>query len=202
MITVDLAPPFDQRELFANSWLFPVLSVAFKGDFVLGAYGVVSSLPGAPRQHVHAGGGYLFPGQWGLNYMLPVAAVTVAIPLLEMNNVHGTTALWPGSHRDETRGPKLDRDERRDSVEVGEEPLVREGSCVLWDYRLRHSGTPNRRRPPPTSLLDVLPTVVCRSYKLSQTSAPTSSQALFGGSPRRPTMPADASTGMLTLDPC
>jgi hypothetical protein len=148
MITVDLAPPFDQRELFANSWLFPVLSAAFKGDFVLGAYGVVSSLPGAPRQHIHSDGGYLFPAQWGLNYMLPIAAVTVAIPLLEMNGIHGTTALWPGSHRDETRGPKLNRDETRASVEVGEEPLVREGSCVLWDYRLRHSGTPNRSAVP------------------------------------------------------
>src|SRR5262249_15865449 len=60
-----------------------------------------------------------------------------------MNNVHGTTALWPGSHRDETRGPKLNRDEK---ARLGRSwrGLVREGSCVLWDYRLRHSGTPNR----------------------------------------------------------
>jgi hypothetical protein len=137
MITLDLEPPFDQRELLANSWLCSVLSVAFEGDFVLGAYGVVCSLPAAPRQHVHQDGGDLFP-QAALNRLLPMAAATVAIPLLEMNEVHGTTAVWPGSHRDETRA----------SAEIGDEPLVREGSCMLWDYRLRHGGTPNRSAVP------------------------------------------------------
>jgi hypothetical protein len=141
MITLDLEPPFDQRELVANSWLCPVLSAAFEGDFVLGAYGVVCSLPAAPRQHIHQDGGDLFP-QAALNRMLPTAAITVAIPLLEMNEIHGTTALWPGSHHVDTLG----------SAEVGEEPLVREGSCVIWDYRLRHAGTPNRS-PVPRPLL-------------------------------------------------
>jgi hypothetical protein len=132
MITIDLEPPFDRRELVANPWLLSVLSGAFEDDFVLGAYGVVCSLPAAPRQHIHQDGGDLFP-QAGLNRLLPIVAVTVAIPLLEMNEIHGTTALWPGSHRDEARA----------SAEIGDEPLVREGSCVLWDYRLRHGGTPN-----------------------------------------------------------
>ena len=141
MITLDLEPPFDQRELVANSWLCPVLSAAFEGDFVLGAYGVVCSLPAAQRQHIHQDGGDLFP-QAALNRMVPTAAITVAIPLLEMNEIHGTTALWPGSHHVDTLG----------SAEVGEEPLVREGSCVIWDYRLRHAGTPNRS-PVPRPLL-------------------------------------------------
>jgi Phytanoyl-CoA dioxygenase (PhyH) len=137
MITLDLERPFDRAELFANSWLCPVLRTAFEGEFVLGAYGVVCSLPGAPRQHVHQDGGDLFPHAV-LNRMLPMAAVTVAIPLLEMNEIHGTTALWPGSHHADTLG----------SAEIGEEPRVREGSCVIWDYRLRHSGTPNRSAVP------------------------------------------------------
>ena len=137
MITVDLEPPFERRELLANPWLLPVLSAAFEDDFVLGAYGMVCSLPAAPKQQIHQDGGDIFP-QAGLNRLLPIVAVTVAIPLLEMNEIHGTTALWPGSHRDETRA----------SAEIGEEPLVREGSCVLWDYRLRHGGTANRSAVP------------------------------------------------------
>ena len=28
--------------------------------------------------------------------------------------------------------------------EEGIEPVVREGSCMLWDFRLLHGGTPNR----------------------------------------------------------
>jgi Phytanoyl-CoA dioxygenase (PhyH) len=149
MITVDLDPPFDRRELFANSWLFSVFGAVFDGDFILDAHGVVCSLPGAPRQHIHQDGGDIFP-QAGLNRLLPVVAVTVGIPLLEMNKTHGTTALWPGSHRDETRA----------LTEIGEEPVVREGSCILWDYRLRHSGTPNQS-PAPRPLLYM---TYCRSW--------------------------------------
>src|SRR5262245_18607897 len=102
MITLDLVPPFDRRELLAKSWRSPVLKAAFDDDFILGSYGIVCSLQEAPRQHIHQDGGDLFP-QAALNRMLPIAAATVAIPLLEMNEIHGTTALWPGSHRDETR---------------------------------------------------------------------------------------------------
>jgi ectoine hydroxylase-related dioxygenase (phytanoyl-CoA dioxygenase family) len=141
MITVDLQPPFDRRELFANSWLFAVLSAVFEGDFVLDAYGVVCSLPAAPMQHIHQDGADIFP-QAGLNRLLPIVAVTVAIPLLEMNEIHGTTAVWPGSHRDEACGPI------EDASVKGDEPQLREGSCLLWDYRLRHGGTPNRGAAP------------------------------------------------------
>lgn len=137
MITVNLEPPFDRQELFANSWLCPILSAVFEHDFVLDAYGVVCSLPGAPSQAIHQDGGDLFP-QAALNRMLPIAAITVGMPLVEMNENHGTTAVWPSSHRDETHV----------STEICDEPLVREGSCMLWDYRLRHHGTPNRSDVP------------------------------------------------------
>jgi ectoine hydroxylase-related dioxygenase (phytanoyl-CoA dioxygenase family) len=133
VITVDLEPPFEQRELIANPWLLSVLRAAFDDDVVLGAYGVVCSLPAAPRQHIHIDGSDLFPHA-AINRVLPIVAATVAIPLLEMNEIHGTTTLWPRSHRDGTLA----------SAETGDEPLVREGSCAIWDYRLLHSGTPNR----------------------------------------------------------
>jgi ectoine hydroxylase-related dioxygenase (phytanoyl-CoA dioxygenase family) len=133
MITLDLEPPFERRELIANPWLISVLRAVFQDDFVLGAYGVVCSLPEAPRQHIHQDGADLFP-QAGLNRLLPVVSVTAAIPLIEMNEICGTTALWPRSHRDDTLALS----------EIADEPLVREGSCAVWDYRLRHGGTPNR----------------------------------------------------------
>jgi hypothetical protein len=136
MITVDLEPPFDQPQLFANAWLLPILEAALDEDFLVGGFGVVCSLSTAPTQHCHRDGGILFPHS-GLNWLLPVAALTVAIPLLEMNDLHGTTALWLGSHR----GQSLASTE-------GIEPVVREGSCVLWDYRLLHGGTPNRSTVP------------------------------------------------------
>ena len=149
MITVDLEPPFDHTDLFANPWLLPVLGAAFEDDFVLGAYGVVCSLSGAPRQHIHQDGADLFP-QAGLNRLLPIVAATVAIPLIEMNSTHGTTALWPGSHRN------------NEIAETGDEPVVQEGSCVLWDYRLRHGGTANLSAIP----RPLLYMTYCRSWFL------------------------------------
>jgi len=133
MITVNLEPPFDDPQLFANPYLLPVLNAALDDGFVLGAFGIVCSLPSAPAQHQHEDGGNLFP-QPGLNGVLPAVAITVGIPLLEMNEAHGTTALWLGSHRDASRALK----------EAAIEPVVREGSCIFWDFRLVHGGTPNR----------------------------------------------------------
>ncbi len=134
LITIRLEPPFDAPQLFANPCLLPILRAALDDGFVIGAFGIVCSLPLAPAQHKHNDGGNLFP-QSGLSGLLPAAAITVGIPLLEMNEVHGTTALWLGSHR----GPVK---------EAAIEPVVREGSCMLWDFRLMHGGTPNRSALP------------------------------------------------------
>jgi hypothetical protein len=134
LVTVRLEPPFDDPRLFANPYLLPVVSAALDEPFVLGAFGVVCSLPSAPAQHKHNDGGNLFP-QSGLNGVLPAAAITVGIPLLEMNEVHGTTALWLGSHRGLVN-------------EVAIEPVVHEGSFMLWDFRLMHGGTPNQSALP------------------------------------------------------
>jgi ectoine hydroxylase-related dioxygenase (phytanoyl-CoA dioxygenase family) len=146
LITIRLEPPFDAPQLFANPYLLPILRAALDDGFVLGAFGVVCSLPSAPKQHKHNDGGNLFP-QSGLNALLPAAAVTVGIPLLEMNEVHGTTALWLGSHRGA-------------GEETAIEPAVREGSCVLWDFRLMHGGTPNRS----TLLRPLLYLTYCRPW--------------------------------------
>jgi hypothetical protein len=137
IITINLEPPFDNPKLFANPYLLPVLEGALDDGLVIGAYGIVCSLASAPEQHRHADGGFLFPRS-GIDRLLPASAITVGIPLLEMNDVHGTTALWLGSHRDASRVPN----------EEGIKPVVKEGSCMLWDFRLSHGGTPNRSTLP------------------------------------------------------
>jgi hypothetical protein len=149
MITIDLEPPFDDPLLFANPWLLPVLAGALDDGFVVGAFGAVCSAADAPTQHRHRDGGVLFP-QSGIDAMLPATAVTVAIPLLEMNELHGTTTLWLGSHRDAHR--VID--------ENAVEPVVPEGSLVLWDFRLKHSGTPNRS----TEVRPLLYLTYCRPW--------------------------------------
>jgi ectoine hydroxylase-related dioxygenase (phytanoyl-CoA dioxygenase family) len=138
MVTVKLEPPFGDPQLFANPYLLPLLTAALDENFVIGAFGIVCALPTAPAQHVHNDGGTLFRRP-DIDRLLPTAAITVAFPLLEMNAVNGTTALWLGSHRDKN----LSSDQSH-SLGEGTEPTVREGSCMLWDFRLKHGGTPNR----------------------------------------------------------
>jgi ectoine hydroxylase-related dioxygenase (phytanoyl-CoA dioxygenase family) len=136
MITLKMDPPFDDPRLFANSYLLPILGAALDEDFVIGAFGVVCSLPSAPAQQVHDDGGNLFQRP-DFDRLLPAAAITVGIPLREMNAANGTTALWVGSHRDS-------RAVNGEAIE----PIVREGSCILWDFRLKHGGTPNNSSSP------------------------------------------------------
>jgi ectoine hydroxylase-related dioxygenase (phytanoyl-CoA dioxygenase family) len=132
MITVELEPPFDDPQLFANPWLVSILSAVLDPNFVIDSFGVVCSLPSAPAQHRHRDGEPLFPA--GLDALLPTTAITLGIPLLEMNEQNGTTGILPGSHRD----LKASKSEQ----EI--QPIVREGSAVLWDFQVLHGGTANR----------------------------------------------------------
>ena len=96
----------------------------------LAAFGVVCSTPSAPAQTVHRDGGTLFGSD--IDRLLPTFAITVAIPLLEMNEVNGTTALWLGSHCD------VSRNSNQENIN----PVVREGSGMLLGLPIkawRHS---------------------------------------------------------------
>ena len=133
MITVDIRPPFDSSLFFANPFLLPLLQAVLGKSLVVDAFGVVCSLPSAPQQVRHSDGGILFPSS-GLDLVLPTTAITLAIPLLDMNEFHGTTKLWLGSHRKNEIGKD----------DIGIEPVVQEGSCILWDFRVKHGGTANK----------------------------------------------------------
>jgi ectoine hydroxylase-related dioxygenase (phytanoyl-CoA dioxygenase family) len=134
MVTVTLRPPFDTPALYANPLVYPILQRLLGPQCVLGSFGSVISLPGAPDQHVHRDHPPLFE-EPGLDAEMPAFAVTLIVPLVELDATNGTTRLWPGSHRV--------WDESVESIEP-EDPLVAAGSCLLMDYRLRHGGTANR----------------------------------------------------------
>jgi ectoine hydroxylase-related dioxygenase (phytanoyl-CoA dioxygenase family) len=123
---------FADTSLFGNPFILSAVGAALDEDVIMGNYGVVVSLPGAPDQHVHSDGVELFP-KTPLDPLLPSWAITVAIPLLAMNLDHGSTEVHLGSHR------KAERD-----CTAPCSPDVPEGSCLMWSYRVRHRGTANR----------------------------------------------------------
>jgi hypothetical protein len=131
-VPVRMRGSFADASLFGNPFVLAALRAALDDDVIIGNYGVVVSLPGAPEQHLHRDGGELFPSA-PLEPLLPAWAITVAIPLLAMNTEHGSTELHLGTHRK----PEAD------TTKIFS-PDVAEGSCLMWNYRVHHRGMPNR----------------------------------------------------------
>jgi hypothetical protein len=137
MVTPIVHGPFASPGLYAHPVLLPLMKRLLGEAVVIHNIGAVLSLPGAEDQHVHRDlepllfDGVELPA-------LPPHAVTVAIPLVGLDSLRGTTRMWPGSHRG------LDTGEAGPVVD----PVALPGDAVLMDYRLLHSGTANRSDAP------------------------------------------------------
>ena len=129
---VEIARSFLRPEILLPRAVEQVLTEALGSDFVFDSWGVINALPGAAEQHWHRDGGVLFPGH-PLEAMLPATAITLAIPLVEMNDETGTTGFALRSHRAHDHPDTPDY-----------EPRVPVGAALLWDYRVFHKGMANR----------------------------------------------------------
>ncbi len=129
--------------LFANPLLMAILHNILQTRFLIDNVICVTALPGAADQHFHRDHPPLFDEQDGLAAMLPAFAVTVAIPLVDLDPATGTTRLYAGSmtaSRDASGGPGSFAEEIC--------PFVARGGCYLMDYRLWHRGMANRSQRP------------------------------------------------------
>ncbi len=137
-VPVEFSGGFADPDVYANPIVIAVIREALGADAIIEAFGAVVALSGSAAQHTHRDGPLLFDS--GISPLLPAHALTFALPLADMNDVQGTTALWSGSHRWKA-GP-TDAPPELFAVPVG--------SCLLWDFRLYHHGTANcsdRHRP-------------------------------------------------------
>jgi Phytanoyl-CoA dioxygenase (PhyH) len=142
MTAVDVSGPFNDPLLYANPYFFPLVSTLLGGQPVIDSFGAVSALPGAAAQHIHADHVPLFL-ESQLSGLLPCYALTVVLPLVDLDSTTGSTAVWLGSHRDPW--PPADRDYSNAHI-----PHTKRGTVYLMDYRLMHGGTANRSdRPRP-----------------------------------------------------
>lgn len=131
MLSLRLTGGFGDPLLFANPYVVALVREILEPTAILEAYGAVLSLAGAPAQPDHYDAPHLYGSE--LAALLPAHALTFALPLIEMNESHGTTSLWPGSHRWRNKNEKGERID----------PVIPVGSCMLWDFRLVHQGTAN-----------------------------------------------------------
>lgn len=140
LFTVDLKPPFASPALLANPRVLPALKRLLGDDCVVASFGAVAALPGAKAQHLHRDAPLLFPEDYAMSGRLPPHAITLAVPLVELDARSGPTRAWKGSQGWPEK--PLARLERRRWIET----TMERGSCFLMDYRLLHGGLPNRSR--------------------------------------------------------
>ncbi|WP_224371004.1 phytanoyl-CoA dioxygenase family protein [Hyalangium versicolor] len=136
MISPAIKPPFFDPRLYANAFVMPLLEKLLEPGFLINSLTCVTSYPGAKEQHLHADHPPLFP-QKTLGASLDPYAITVAIPLLDLDEKTGTTAMLPGTHAHVALAD-IKHDRARHEL-----PYGRMGSCYFMDYRLWHYGTAN-----------------------------------------------------------
>jgi hypothetical protein len=140
-ITLSMTGAFGRPAVFANPLLVGYLQSLLGPEMQLSNFTVVVSHPGAPEQHVHRDCGHLF-AESGVGPNLPVYAVNVAVPLIDLGPETGPTQVWPGTHR-HNQGDFVPP---RSLMTYA----MQRGDCMLMDYRTLHSGGHNisgRMRP-------------------------------------------------------
>jgi hypothetical protein len=156
-VTVDIKGPFNSPTLYANDFILPLLKLVLGDQLILGGFGSVVSLAGAPDQHAHRDHPNIYElteneatEAW-VDMLLPPYALNLIVPLVPLDATNGTTRLWPGSHL-----VVKSRTQQMPSVD----PDADLGDCMLVDYRLLHGGTANRS----TSPRPILYNLYCRPW--------------------------------------
>jgi hypothetical protein len=134
-ITMRMSGAFCKAPVFASPLLRGVLGPLLGADMQLNSFSIVVSYPGARMQEIHRDHGHLFASEPDIGPSLPVYAVNVAVPLIDVDLQTGPTGVWPGSHR----WPS--------GIEAQPENVtaipIQRGDCMMLDYRTLHTGLPN-----------------------------------------------------------
>lgn len=154
--------PFLDPRFYANPHLRDILAALLGPAHCIGSLETVIALPGSSEQHQHIDGpirfdrsvGKIKRGYSGDLSDLPPYAVTLCVPLCDVDQDNGPTAIWPGSHRTALRARP-----------PGQAEILREfpvehmagdfGRSFLFDFRVFHCGLPNFSRQPRPLLMFV-----------------------------------------------
>lgn len=120
-------------DLLQHPALLELLNQALGEGWVYESFGVISSFPGATMQKLHSDSPHLYESD-DLAPVLPPFALTISIPLVDVDASNGSTEFLLGTHK---------------ALEVPLNPgkpawsNVARGDCLIWDFRVRHRGQAN-----------------------------------------------------------
>ncbi len=135
-ITIDVKEEFNAPEVYCNPLILQILSHLLEPHFVISDLTCVASLPGSEQMHIHQDG--TIYNHSPIKNLLSPFAIGLLIPLISFDETNGTTRVWPGSH---TLKKGMDK-AYWDSAFVDLDIDI--GSVILMDFRLHHSGNPNK----------------------------------------------------------
>ncbi len=130
-IALRMTGALGRPEAVANGLLVQFLRPLLGKHMLLNSLTAVISHPSAQKQRVHRDYPHLF--EYAQN--MPVHAVNVVLPLIDVDLETGPTGVWLGSHLWESN------DAPPETMMVS---ALERGDCMLMDYRLLHAGLPNR----------------------------------------------------------
>ena len=142
MISIKLKPPFNDPRLYANTILLPLVQSLLGHQCVISSFGSVLSYPGAKHQPIHFDHPPLFESPEACG-KTPPYALTVVIPLVDIRQETGSTAIWEGSHRRVTARQELQALSENPQWPQASIPLPNRGDVYLMDYRVIHGGMAN-----------------------------------------------------------
>jgi tetratricopeptide (TPR) repeat protein len=134
MLTLELDEAFGNPELIASGLLMPFVRSMLGDDCIMTTFTSVISLPGSKDQSMHKDFSALFEEK-GWKLKLPCWSLQAIVPLMQLDEQTGATAIWKGS---QLKGYKRSR-----KCDV-HEPVVPLGSVLLLDYKVAHGGRGNR----------------------------------------------------------
>jgi len=199
--------PFLDARFYADPKLRAMLAALLGEDYRISSLETVVAMPGAYRQHQHIDAPIRFDRSVGGKKVvfkgdlsgLPPYAVTLCVPLCDVTEENGPTAIWRGSHRAALRArPPGEREvARRFPVELMKGPL---GRSFFFDYRVYHGGMPNLTAEPRPVLMfvftrswfrdpntaDVFPRLVVSKRGLARVPARHRDLFLLAPASRRP----------------
>ena len=175
--------PFLEPAFYAAPALRGLLDALLGPEHRISSLEAVVALPGAYEQHQHIDGPIRFEVSVGGARRpyggdlsgLPPYAVTLCVPLCDVAEDNGPTAIWAGSHREALRAAPAPeaaiRRRYREEHVVG--PM---GRAFFFDYRVFHCGMPNMTAEP----RPVLMLVFCRSWFRDQNLADIHPRLVIG----------------------
>jgi ectoine hydroxylase-related dioxygenase (phytanoyl-CoA dioxygenase family) len=154
--------PFLDPRFYADPRLRAMLAALLGEDYRISSLEAVIAMPGAYRQHQHIDAPIRFDRSVGGRKVafkgdlsaLPPYGVTLCVPLCDVTEENGPTAIWRGSHRAALRArpPGAKEVSRRFPVQLMTGPL---GRTFFFDYRVFHGGMPNLTAEPRPVLMFV-----------------------------------------------